>query len=91
MRKNIPKNIATKPPRMLSLANCTATTRRGMLERKRNDRFKDQQKRKEALASKINKKKKVDDWFKAQEAWKHLIRRLAPQMKGSIHSNLGRR
>ena len=64
----MPKNIATKPPRMLSLANCTATTRRGMLERKevmaskikkkRNDCFKDQQKRKEAIASKINKKEK---------------------------------
>ena len=48
-------------------------------------------KKEELIASKINKKKKVDDWFKAQEAWKHLIRRLAPQMKGSIHSNLGRR
>ena len=64
----MPKNIATKPPRMLSLANCTATTRRGMLERKklmaskiknkRNVCFKDQQKRKEAIDSKINKKEK---------------------------------
>ena len=47
LRKNMPKNIATKPPRMLSLANCTATTRRGMLGKK------------ETIASKINKKKRV--------------------------------
>ena len=56
----MPKNIATKPPRMLSLANCTATTRRGMLERKETFAS-DQQKRKELITSKISKKKKVVD------------------------------
>ena len=30
-RKNIPKNIATKPPMMFSLASWTATTSKGML------------------------------------------------------------
>jgi hypothetical protein len=48
LRKNIPKNMAIKPPIMFSLASWTAKTRSGML-----------------------------------------MRRLMPQMKGSIHSNFG--